>query len=314
MLATLQSIEDGKVAAALSKVDDDDERRSRDAQYCVGCLRIPLPGTYGRASGGGAAAAAAAAVSINSTGRSYFDVFRGFDESSPAPARSPVVDVHKILERWRVMVHAVVKAAAEVAVVESVDDLIDMRRRRRRQAKNAAAAAKITRAADKSDRAADAGFAVGHATCAEASAAVKRGSPGEALKVTLQATEEANSTDKARSDEAHEATPQATEETNLTNEVPEATPQAMDDVACDCNEPISESVLAWVAMRMPTFIISCVWTDLRCVWCAVLSVVRAVGIESAFVKFLNIRVMHVQFEHSTRLVYEERFRRRGRRR
>ena len=63
LIATLQSIEDGKIAAALSKVDDERGRRSRVTQYCVGCLRIPLPGTFGRANGS-SAAAAVAAVSI----------------------------------------------------------------------------------------------------------------------------------------------------------------------------------------------------------------------------------------------------------
>jgi len=63
----------------------------------------------------------------------------------------------------------------------------------------------------------------------------------------------------------------ATEETDVTDEVPEATPQAMEEFACD--EPSPLSLLASEALLMPTFIIDCVGTFLRCIWCAVLSVV-----------------------------------------
>jgi hypothetical protein len=213
------------------------------------------------------------------------DVFRGYDEPDGEP--SPVVDVHKILKSWSVLVRAVVKAAAEAAeeaVVKSVDDLTDIRRRRRRQANNAAVAVKVekhgstcgapeappqaTEVANATDEGRRGDFKVAPQATEEANATDKAWSG--APEVAPQATEEANTTGEGRS-EAPKATPQAMEETDVTDEVPEATPQAMEEFACD--EPSPLSLLASEALLMPTFIIDCVGTFLRCVWCAVLSVV-----------------------------------------
>ena len=110
LIATLQSAEDGQTGAALSKVDDETERKSRD----IGCCRIMFPGTYGRAN------IDSATVSIKGTGGNYpnrnkFDLFRGYGDSE-SPAHSHVVDVRRILERWRVLVRRRV-------LVEPVGDL-----------------------------------------------------------------------------------------------------------------------------------------------------------------------------------------------